>query len=61
MRALIQRVAEARVDIAGETVSRIDAGMLILVCAMRGDGDDEPGLSRARSPTCASSRASPAR
>ena len=41
MRALIQRVAEARVDIAGETVSRIEAGMLILVCAMRGDGDDE--------------------
>ena len=41
MRALIQRVSEARVDIAGETVGRIDAGMLILVCAMRGDGDDE--------------------
>ena len=37
----MQRVAEARVDIAGETVSRIDAGLLILVCAMRGDGDDE--------------------
>ena len=41
MRALIQRVAEARVDIAGETVSRIDAGMLVLVCAMQGDGDEQ--------------------
>ena len=41
MRALIQRVAEARVDIAGETVSEVGNGMLILVCAMQGDGDDE--------------------
>ena len=44
MRALVQRVSEARVDIAGETVSRIDAGVLILVCAMQGDGDDEARL-----------------
>ena len=44
MRALVQRVSEARVDIAGETVSRVDAGMLILVCAMQGDGDDEARL-----------------
>ena len=41
MRALIQRVSEARVDIAGETVGEVAGGMLILVCAMRGDGDDE--------------------
>ena len=41
IRALIQRVAEARVDIAGETVGEVAGGMLILVCAMRGDGDDE--------------------
>ena len=44
MRALIQRVAEARVDIAGETVSEVGNGMLILVCAMQGDGDDEARL-----------------
>ena len=44
MRALIQRVAEARVDIDGETVGRIDAGLLVLVCAMQGDGDDEARL-----------------
>ena len=44
MRALVQRVAEARVDIDGETVGEIDAGMLILICAMAGDGDDEARL-----------------
>lgn len=37
MRALLQRVSEARVDIAGETVGKIDAGLMILICAMQGD------------------------
>ena len=41
MRALIQRVAEARVDIAGETVGEIGNGMLVLVCAMQGDGEEQ--------------------
>ena len=41
MRALIQRVAQARVDIAGETISEIGNGMLVLVCAMQGDGDEQ--------------------
>ena len=41
MRALIQRVSEARVDIAGETVSEIGNGMLVLVCAMQEDGDEQ--------------------
>ena len=41
MRALIQRVSEARVDIAGETVSEIGNGMLVLVCAMQGDVDEQ--------------------
>ncbi len=44
MRALIQRVAGARVDIAGETVGEVENGMLVLVCAMQGDGDDEARL-----------------
>ena len=39
MKAILQRVANARVDIAGETVGAIDAGLLILLCAERGDGD----------------------
>jgi len=37
MKALLQRVAEARVVIAGETVGQIGAGLLVLVCAERGD------------------------
>lgn len=38
MRALVQRVSEARVTIAGRETGRIGEGLLILVCAM--DGDD---------------------
>lgn len=37
MRALIQRVSEARVTVAGRETGRIGAGLLILVCAMEGD------------------------
>lgn len=33
MIALLQRVAQARVDIAGETVGQIGAGLLVLLCA----------------------------
>lgn len=40
MRALIQRVSEARVDIAGETVGQIGAGVMILICAMQGDSPE---------------------
>ena len=37
MRALLQRVSEARVDVAGQTVGQCSAGLLIFVCAMPGD------------------------
>ncbi len=37
MRALIQRVSAARVEIAGATVGEIGPGLMILVCAMQGD------------------------
>ena len=37
MKAVLQRVAEARVVVAGETVGRIGPGLLVLVCAERGD------------------------
>ncbi len=37
MMALLQRAALARVDIAGQTVARIGAGLLVLLCAERGD------------------------
>jgi D-tyrosyl-tRNA(Tyr) deacylase len=39
MRALLQRVSEARVRIDGAVVGEIGPGLLILVCAM--DGDEE--------------------
>ena len=37
MLALLQRVRQARVEVDGHTVGAIDAGLLILVCAERGD------------------------
>lgn len=39
MKAIVQRVAGARVDIAGRTVGAIGAGLLVLLCAERGDAD----------------------
>ena len=39
MRALVQRVTEARVTVAGEEVGAIGPGLLVLICAMRGDDD----------------------
>ncbi|MDS9468519.1 D-aminoacyl-tRNA deacylase [Paracoccus sp. MBLB3053] len=48
MRALIQRVSEAEVKVDGKSIGRIDAGLLILVCAMQGDPDDAPEKLAAR-------------
>jgi D-tyrosyl-tRNA(Tyr) deacylase len=39
MKALLQRVASARVEIDGRIAGSIDAGLLVLLCAERGDGD----------------------
>ena len=38
MRALLQRVAEAEVRVNGEVVGAIGEGLVVLVCAMAGDG-----------------------
>lgn len=38
MRALIQRVSEASVTVDGEVVGKVGQGLLVLVCAMQGDG-----------------------
>jgi D-tyrosyl-tRNA(Tyr) deacylase len=40
MRALIQRVRQARVDIDGDTIGQIEHGVLVLVCAMHGDTEE---------------------
>mgnify|MGYP006273606459 FL=1 len=37
MRALVQRVSEARVSVEGAVLGEIGPGMLVLVCAMQGD------------------------
>ncbi|WP_417262739.1 D-aminoacyl-tRNA deacylase [Celeribacter sp.] len=37
MRALIQRISEAAVRVDGEIVGQSGPGLLVLVCAMRGD------------------------
>jgi D-tyrosyl-tRNA(Tyr) deacylase len=39
VRALIQRVSEARVTVDGQVVGEIGPGLVVLVCAMRGDGE----------------------
>lgn len=41
MRALVQRVHSASVTVAGETVSEIGPGMLVLLGVGQGDGDAE--------------------
>jgi len=39
--SVLQRVREARVDVEGQTVGAIGAGLLVLVCAERGDTEAE--------------------
>jgi D-aminoacyl-tRNA deacylase len=39
MKALLQRVLEAHVAIAGQTVGAIGPGLLVLLCAERGDSE----------------------
>ena len=42
MIALLQRVSQARVEIAGETVGAIGGGLLMLVCA---EPEDTPAVA----------------
>ncbi len=41
MRALIQRAAGASVTVEGARIAEIGAGLVVFVCAMRGDTDAE--------------------
>lgn len=42
MRAVLQRVTGAQVSVGGKVVGRCGPGLMILVCAMQGDTDDQP-------------------
>lgn len=42
MRALLQRVSRAEVSVDGETIGQIGTGLVVLLCAMEGDGPDCP-------------------
>lgn len=48
MIALLQRVAEARVKVDGETTGAINAGLMVLVCAERNDSEKEAGALLAK-------------
>ncbi|RJE81865.1 D-aminoacyl-tRNA deacylase [Paracoccus onubensis] len=48
MRALVQRVSEASVEVEGQIIGRIGHGLLVLVCAMRGDDEVAAGKLAAR-------------
>ena len=41
MKTLIQRVSEASVVVDDDTIGRIGNGLLVLVCAMQGDTDEQ--------------------
>jgi D-tyrosyl-tRNA(Tyr) deacylase len=41
MRAVVQRVTEARVEVAGQTVGQISAGLLVLVGVARDDREED--------------------
>lgn len=48
MRALIQRVSRAKVDVGKRVTGEIGRGLLILVCAMQGDTETEAEKLAAR-------------
>lgn len=48
MIALLQRVTRARVDVDGATIGAIDGGLMVLVCAERGDTEKDADTLLAR-------------
>ena len=48
MISVVQRVRQARVEVAGHTVGEIGPGLLVLLCAERGDSDREVDLLLAK-------------
>ena len=48
MISVVQRVRQARVEVAGHTVGEIGSGLLVLICAERGDSEREVDLLLAK-------------
>ena len=48
MLALLQRVASARVAVAGKEVAGIEAGLLVLLCVVEGDDEKDADLLAAK-------------
>lgn len=48
MRAVLQRVSRAQVSVDGQVAGRCGPGLMILVCAMQGDGADQPAKLAAK-------------
>ena len=48
MISVVQRVRQARVEVAGHTVGEIGPGLLVLLCAERGDSEREVDLLLAK-------------
>jgi D-tyrosyl-tRNA(Tyr) deacylase len=48
VRAVLQRVTRAQVSVDGAIVGRCGPGLMILVCAMQGDGADQPARLAAK-------------
>jgi cation diffusion facilitator family transporter len=61
MIAVLQRVRQARVEVDGAVVGAIGAGLLVLVCAERGDTEPRPTNCWPRFSSCASSATTRAR
>lgn len=41
MRALLQRVSSAKVEAEGRVIGEIGKGLLVFLCAMQGDTDED--------------------
>ena len=41
MRALLQRVSEAKVEVDGALIGQCGNGLMILICAMQGDSEEQ--------------------
>ena len=56
MRAVVQRVKNARVEVEGETIGAVDHGLLVFLGVTQSDTERTPNTSPKRSLACASLR-----